>query len=199
MCCLRMLCCALLACACCCCCCSPVGTACNGPGAPPSRHVSVIEGRNLAALDHSSARVQCACTRTCTHTGHGAQRKFPFFPLLLCLKKCRDCLCSTPLGPGHVRARAEPPPSSSSLLPPLSRPARHATVYNYGLAYHSRTRTRLSCLSVWLAAFRGGPRSRHPHVCRVELSCSSAHLRCSRRGMHFVTKTRIAVVLEGKG
>lgn len=150
MCCLRMLCCALLACACCCCCCSPVGTACNGPGAPPSRHVSVIEGRNLAALDHSSARVQCACTRTCTHTGHGAQRKFPFFPLLLCLKKCRDCLCSTPLGPGHVRARAEPPPSSSSLLPPLSRPARHATVYNYGLAYHSRTRTRLSCLSGWL-------------------------------------------------
>lgn len=92
------------------------------PGCHHFAHVSVIEGRNLARLDHSPAWVQLLArpvhTHTSTHTWRTGHSVLFFLPLL-CLKKCRDCLCSTPLGPGHVRARAEPPPLPSS-------PCRHA-------------------------------------------------------------------------
>lgn len=80
----------------------------------PSRHVSVIEGRNLARLDRSSAWVHLARP---VHMAHGVTAYF--FSLLLCLSAEMSGLPPAPLphGPGHVRARAEPLPPPHSPCP----------------------------------------------------------------------------------
>lgn len=157
------------------------------PGRLPFRHVSVIEGRNLAHPPGLPRRVQPAAQNAQARRGgteHSVLCSFAMSAEMSGLPSSTPC----PLGAGPRESARRASSSSSSSLPPF--PAcllRTCITYNYGLAYHSRTRTRLS--RSLAATIRGRPRFREGLIKVLSESSSTAHLLRSRRGMRFVTET----------